>query len=74
MTKENLQSAIEAKVPFTITMADGKEYVVPHRDFIAFTGKLTAVIVSTEDDHIHVLPLLTMTGLHQQITPGPEKP
>lgn len=63
MTRENLHSAIEANLPFTISMADGKEYDVPHRDFISFTRKGTSAIVSTEDDRIHVLPLLTMTGI-----------
>ena len=66
MTKENLQSAIESNAPFTITMADGKEYLVPHRDFIAFTRRYTAVMVSTNDDRFHVLPLLTMTGIYRQ--------
>ncbi|MGB0344492.1 MAG: hypothetical protein ACPGGJ_03770 [Coraliomargarita sp.] len=46
-------------------MADGKEFVIPHRDFISFTRKGTSVIVSTEDDKIHILPLITMTGISQ---------
>jgi len=65
MTKENLHSAIESNRPFLITMADGKEYAVQHRDFISFTRKGTAVVVSTDDDRIHVLPLITMTGITQ---------
>lgn len=63
MTKENLHSVIESSLPFVISMADGKEYAVPHRDFIAFTRKGTAVVVTTDDDKIHVLPLITMTGI-----------
>jgi hypothetical protein len=65
MTKENLHSAIESNRAFVISMADGKEYAVPHRDFISFTRKGTAVIVSTEDDRVHILPLITMTGISQ---------
>lgn len=63
MTKENLHSVIESNVPFVISMADGKEYAVPHRDFIAFTRKGTAAVVTSEDDMIQVLPLITMTGI-----------
>ena len=65
MTKENLHSVIESNHPFIITMADGKEYTIPHRDFISFTRKGTSVIVSTEDDKIHILPLIAMTGVSQ---------
>ncbi len=65
MTKENVRGAIENNRPFVISMADGKEYAVPHRDFIAFTRKGTSVVVSTEDDQVHILPLITMTGISQ---------
>ncbi len=65
MTKENIHSGIESNHPFVISMADGKEFVIPHRDFISFTRKGTSVIVSTEDDKIHILPLITMTGISQ---------
>ena len=67
MTKENIESAIESGQPFSIAMADGKEYLVPHRDFIAFNPKRTACIVFTEDDHFHILPFITMTGIKQKI-------
>ncbi len=65
MTKENIHSVMESNHPFVISMADGKEFVIPHRDFISFTRKGTSVIVSTEDDKIHILPLITMTGISQ---------
>jgi len=65
VTKENLLGVIESNRPFVIIMADGKEYTVPHRDFISFTRKDAAVIVSTEDDKIHILPLITVTGITQ---------
>ena len=38
-------------------MADGKEYAVSNRDFISFTRNSTEVVVSTEVDKIHILPL-----------------
>lgn len=65
MTRENIYSVMESNHPFVISMADGKEFVIPHRDFISFTRKGTSVIVSTEDDKIHILPLITMTGISQ---------
>ena len=68
MTKENLHSVIDSNLPFVISMADGKEYAVPHRDFIAFTRKETAVVVTSEDDRIHVLPLITMTGVSRDVS------
>jgi hypothetical protein len=33
MTREQVESAISSGAPFTLRMADGKEYVVPHRDY-----------------------------------------
>ncbi len=65
MTKENAHSAIKSNSPFVISMADGQEYLVPQRDFIAFTGKGTAVVVTVEDDRVHVLPFITITGISQ---------
>ena len=67
MTKENLYSVIESNQPFTISMADGKEYSIPHRDFTSFTRKGTSVVISTEDDKIHILPLITMAGIAQNV-------
>ena len=66
MTRENIVTAIEANRPFTIFMADGKEYHVPHRDFVSFTRKGTSLIFSTEDDKVVFLPLITMTGIEQE--------
>ncbi len=44
-------------------MADGKEYRVPHRDYIFLPPKTAFVVVSDDAGHVFVLPLLTMTGL-----------
>jgi len=66
MTKEVLRKAIDSNRPFTIRMADGKEYSVPHRDFVAFTRKGTSAIVVGEDEMVHFLPLITMTGISLQ--------
>jgi hypothetical protein len=34
MTRHQVESAIACGAPFTLRMADGKEYAVPHRDYI----------------------------------------
>ncbi len=66
MTREQVESAIASGVPFTLRMADGKEYVVPHRDYIFLPPRASYVIVHEDDGHFNVLPLLTMTGLRSK--------
>jgi hypothetical protein len=64
MTRKQLESAISEGNPFTIRLADGRSYKVPHRDYISLPPKDATVAVVYEDDGtVHVLPLLTMTGL-----------
>jgi len=75
MTREQVESAVASGVPFTLRMADGMEYPVPHRDYISLPPKASYVIVYDDDGRFTVLPLLTMTGLHSKIadTGGKEK-
>lgn len=68
MTREQIESAVASGNPFTLRMADGKEYPVPHRDYISLPPKAPYVIVYDDDGHFTVLPLLTMTGLQSNIT------
>lgn len=63
MTRQQVESAVASGVPFTLRMADGKEYAVPHPDHISLPPKGSYVIVYEDDGHFTVLPLLTMTGL-----------
>ena len=48
--------------PFTILMADGKSYRVPHSDYIMLVPKGSAVVVHDEEVAT-AFPLLTMTGI-----------
>ena len=74
MTREQVESAIASGVPFTLRMADGKEYTVPHRDYIWLPPRASYVIVHEDDGHFTVLPLLTMTGLRSKSPePGGDK-
>ena len=63
MTRQQVESAIASGSPFTLRMADGKEYAVPHRDYIWLPPGASYAIVYEDDGHFTVLPLLTMTGL-----------
>jgi hypothetical protein len=63
MTRSQIESAIQGGVPFTLRVADGREYEVPHRDYISVSPKGTFVTVYDDDERFVVLPLLTMTGL-----------
>ncbi len=64
MTRKRLETVIEENVPFEIKLADGRAYAVPHPDYISLPPKNATVAVVFEDDGtVHVLPLLTMTGL-----------
>ena len=64
MTRKQLEAVISENVPFSIQLADGRSYKVPHQDYISLPPKNATVAVVFEDDGtVHVLPLLTMTGL-----------
>ena len=68
MTRQQIESAIAGGVPFTLRMADGKEYPVPHRDYISLPPRGASVIVYDDKGNFTVLPLLTMTGLESKLT------
>jgi hypothetical protein len=68
MTREQIETVIASGEPFTLRMAEGKEYVVPHRDYISLAPRAAYAIVHEDDGHFNVLPLLTMTGLRSKQT------
>jgi hypothetical protein len=65
MTVEQLKTVIEAQRfrPFTIRMGDGRQFHVPHRDFVSRSPTGRTVIVYGEDDSFSILDLLLMTKL-----------
>jgi hypothetical protein len=64
MTRKQLETVIGEGTPFTLRLADGRAYEVPHRDYISLPPRNATVAVVYEDDGtVHALPLLTMTGL-----------
>ena len=68
VTRTQIEKAIQRNRPFILKMSDGNQYEVPHRDYIALPPNAAYVIVFDAKDKgeaFDVLPLLTMTGLHQ---------
>jgi hypothetical protein len=63
MNRSQIEAALERNLPFALLMADGKEYHVPHRDYLSLPPKGAFVVVYDDLQHVFVLPLLTMTGL-----------
>jgi hypothetical protein len=63
VTRSQIEDAIARDTPFTLRMADGREYAIPHKDYISLPPKGAYVVVYDDNEHFHVLPLLTMTGL-----------
>ncbi len=61
MNINDIQTAMNEGIPFVIRMADGEKYEVTERSQIAL-GK-TRVAVIDRNDLLHVLPLLTITGI-----------
>ncbi len=70
MTREQIKSAVARKEPFVLRMADGREYSVPHPDYISIPPMGSSVIVWDDTGHYFVLPLLTMTGLQSSVSGG----
>ena len=76
MTHEVLRVKIEESVPFTLHVADGGSFYVPHRDFIMLPPKATFVVVATPDDEnpeefvSHTIPLLMVSGVDEKSKMG----
>ena len=72
MTHAEMRAKIDEGLPFTIHVADGRSFQVPHRDFIWLPPKSTVVAVAVPDDEdpdvsvTHTLPLLMVSGVAQR--------
>ncbi len=73
MNRSQIEAALERNLPFTIRMTDGKEYHVPHRDHLSLPPTGSFVVLYDDEQHVFVLPLLTMTGLAYQSEGTKEK-
>ena len=66
MTIERLRAMHQANPfhPFTIHLADGRSFYIPHRDFLSPSPSGRTVIVYQEDGESHsILDLLLVTEL-----------
>ena len=73
VTRKQIESAVASGVPFTLRMADGKDYAVPHPDHISLPPNASYVIVYDDKGRFTVLPLLTMTGLESTVSEAGKK-
>lgn len=65
MTLEQLRAVREANPfhPFTIHLADGRSFRVPHRDYLSMSPGGRTVIVYQGDEAFSILDLLLVTEL-----------
>jgi hypothetical protein len=68
VTRKQIEFAVFSGIPFTLRMADGKEYFVPHPDHISLPPNASYVIVYDNAGGFTVLPLLKMTGLESKLS------
>jgi hypothetical protein len=73
MTRKQIESAVASRIPFKLRMADGKEYPVPHPDYISLPPSASYVIVYDYEGRFTVLPLLTMTVLESSLPDASKK-
>ena len=65
MDRSLIEELISSGKPFSVETASGRVFEVPHRDFVSFTRKKTALIISYDQDgeeHFAIVPLLTVTS------------
>jgi len=67
MNRSQLEAAIDSGRPFSLRMADGMVYEVPHPDYVSLPPKGTFAIVYDDQEKFHVLPLITMTGIESSM-------
>jgi hypothetical protein len=56
--------------PFTIRMADGRSFPIPHPDFLSMSPSGRTVIVYEADDEMDILDLLLMTEIEATQSPS----
>ncbi len=74
MNIAQIEEAAHRGIPFSLKVADGDRYEVPHPDYIFLppkeSQKRTYVVVHSDDGYASVLPLLTITSLTYQVDAG----
>jgi len=70
MTHATLKEKIAHGIPFTLHVADGRSYEVPHEDFIWLPPRSSVVVVADvsddpEQNATHTIPLLMVSGISE---------
>lgn len=71
MSHAELKKRIEEGPPFTLYVADGRSFEVPHRDYVFLPPHSTTVIVAepnpeNPDETVNnIIPLLMVSGVTQ---------
>jgi len=75
MTAEQLRTMREAHPfrPFTIRLADGRAFSVPHRDFVSQSPGGRTIIVYGSNESFSILDLLLVTELKVQSSADSQK-
>ena len=65
MTIQQLRAAHKATPfsPFKVHMADGRQFMIPHPDFLSMSPSGRTVIIYQEDEDLSILDLLLMTEI-----------
>ena len=73
MTVEQLRTTLGTKPfqPFTIRMADGRNFVIPHPDFLSMSPIGRTAVVFNADGSASIVDLLLMTEL--ELSPPSQK-
>jgi hypothetical protein len=68
---EELRNRIRATpfLPFTVCVADGRSFPVPHPDHILVTSR-GLVAIENDQGLLDILPVLLISGLRTQATAG----
>ncbi len=76
MTVEQLRNMHQARPfwPFTIRLADGTSYNVPHSEFLSQSPSGRTIIVHHSDDTFSVIDLLLVTELKVAGSPTAAQP
>jgi hypothetical protein len=74
MNIEQIEKAVRRGTPFSLKVAEGDQFDVPHADYLALpprdSRRRTYVVVHHDDGSASVLPLLTITSLTYQTELG----
>ena len=68
---DELRNRIRAMpfIPFTVYVADGRSFSVPHPDHILVTAR-GLVAIENDEGLLDILPVLLISGLRTQATAG----